>query len=204
MFVSKEWLTANDVHEWSLEFTGFSEFRREWIPVPAKRVREDEERVFFSVVVPGFSLWAISGSAQAPELVFKIQDLLVLPKEVKEGEPVLIQAVVENITDEDASYNAVLWLNSKAHAIQRVQVFARQKLPMSFRVQPVAGEYKVRFDRLLDSFTVKPLVDVTPTPVPTATPTPTEVPPPVTPTATVVPPAVRGAGEIVGIVSASS
>ena len=198
MFVEKEWLKANDIHEWSLEFTGYSEFRREWVPAPAKRIREDEERVFFSVVVPGFSLWAISGSDKAPELVFKVQDLLVLPKEVNEGEPVLIQAVVENLSDDAAAYNAVLWLNSKAHAIERVQVFARQKLPLSFRVQPDAGEYKVRFDRLLDSFTVKSLEG--PTPTPTPVPTPTEVPPPVTPTPTVVPPAVRGGGEIVGIV----
>ena len=80
--------------------------------VQAKRVREDESRVYYSVVVPGFSLWAISGSAEAPEVRFRVDDLSIQPDRLREGDEVTITAQVTNLTDEPAEFVGTLWLNA--------------------------------------------------------------------------------------------
>ena len=68
LFLDKSWLEANQIHEWSIQFSRFNEELSAWTPVQSKRVSEDEARVFFSVAMPRFSLWAISGSVEAPSL----------------------------------------------------------------------------------------------------------------------------------------
>ena len=70
LFVEKSWVEANEVHKWSIQFNSFDEERNEWVPFPSKRVREDEDRIFYTVVVPGFSDIATTGSSELPEQIF--------------------------------------------------------------------------------------------------------------------------------------
>ncbi|MCH9017557.1 MAG: PGF-pre-PGF domain-containing protein [Chloroflexi bacterium] len=61
MFVEKSWIEANNIHKWSIVFNRFDEELGAWVPVAAKRVREDEERIYYTGVLPGFSTFAITG-----------------------------------------------------------------------------------------------------------------------------------------------
>ena len=79
-FVDKEWLNANQVLKWSLQFNRFDDELRTWVPFPSKRIREDEERVFFAVVLPGFSTMAITGSVALPKQPFSVGGLEIVPE----------------------------------------------------------------------------------------------------------------------------
>ena len=182
LFVEKSWLDANQVHQWSVQFSRFDEEQSAWRPTPARRLREDQERVYFSVVIPGFSLWAISGSEDVPPPQFRVADLIVTPGQVVEGQPVTVQVQVTNLTTEAADFNIAIWLNSRVHATQSVAVDVDDTIPASFILQPKVGSFEVRIDRLMGSFTVQAKPTPTPTPTPSAVPTPTPPPPTVTPT----------------------
>lgn len=194
LFVEKQWLDANQVHQWSLQFNRFDDERDAWRPAPAKRVREDAERVYFSVVIPGFSLWAITGSVNVPEVVFFVDELTITPSEAVEGEPVTIGLTVTNLTSSETEYNASLWLNSRVDTVRLVPIGANETVRVTFTVEPEVGSYDVRMDRLRGSLVVK----AAPVPV-------IEVPVPTVPLAIPVPAAEpvveeRGVGLIVGII----
>ena len=197
LFVEKQWLDANQVHQWSVQFTRFDAAATSWKPAPAKRVREDQERVFFSVVIPGFSLWAIVGNVEPPEVQFLVEDLTVTPGEAEEGTPITVQVQVTNLTSEPAEFNGALWLNSRVDTTRGVSLTANEKAPVTFTVQPNAGSYNVRVDRLLGSFVVTaaaaaPVIEeVAPTPVP---------PPEVAAPAEEVAAPERGVGLIIGVI----
>ena len=77
IFVEKSWLQANNVHKWSIQFNRLDEQLDGWVPFPSKRVREDKERIFYTVVVPGFSVIAITGSIDLPAQIFQVTDLVI-------------------------------------------------------------------------------------------------------------------------------
>ena len=180
LFVEKSWLDANQVHQWSVQFSRFDEEQEGWRPAPAKRLRKDEERVFYSVVVPAFSLWSISGSVDVPDVRFRVEDLTITPAQSQEGQSVDVRAQITNLTADVAEFFATLWLNSQANATQGVVIPPGATVPVAFTVRPKAGSYDVRIDRLLGSFNVQaaptPTVTVTPTPTRTAPPVPTREP----------------------------
>ena len=198
LFIEKQWLDANQVHQWSLQFNRFDDERDAWRPAPAKRVREDAERVYFSVVIPGFSLWAITGSVNVPEVVFFVDELTITPTEAVEGEPVTIGVMVTNLTSSETEYNASLWLNSRVDTVRLVPIGANETVQVTFTVEPEDGSYHVRMDRLRGSLVVQkapapaaPVIEeVVSTPVPPAIPVPAAAP--------VV--EERGVGLIVGII----
>jgi PGF-pre-PGF domain-containing protein len=218
LFVEKSWLEANQVHEWSIQFSRFDEEQSAWRPATAKRVREDEERVFFSVVIPGFSLWAISGSEEVPEVEFRVDDLTITPASAPVGESITVQVQVTNLTSEPAEFNIALWLNSLVDTTKAVPVAPNKTVPVTFTVEPNEGSYEVRIDRLLGNFVVGPAIPVavpvvavevpaTPVAMPAiaavaAEPLPVAAPPPDAPAVTpvVIPPPERGVGVIVGII----
>ena len=148
LFVERSWLEANQVHQWSVQFNRFDSDEQTWRPVPAKRVREDQERVYFSVVIPGFSLWAITGSMDVPEVEFFVDELTITPSEAKEGEPVTIGVKVTDLSSSETVYTASLWLNSRVDTVQLVSMGANETVPVTFAVRPEVGSYDVRVDRL--------------------------------------------------------
>ena len=204
MFVTKSWISSNQIHEWSIQFSRFDEEQEAWRPSTANRVGEDAERVFFSVGIPGFSIWAITGSVDVPEVQFLVDDLEITPAEVQEGETVTVQVKVTNLTEESGEYNAILFVNDQVKRSARLPLGASESKNVAFEVAPnIAGEYGVRVDRLLGSFTVVPVL-ITPTVVPPTPVPPTVVPPTVTPPPPPTPiaavPRERGPGFPIGII----
>ena len=200
VFVEKSWLDANQVHEWSIQFSRFDDEAGAWRPGTAKRVREDEQRVFYSVAIPGFSLWAISGGATVPPVQFRVDELVISPDRIKEGETVTVSVQVKNTSLEAGEYNAALYLNKLLSESRAVSVGPGETVLVSFTIQPKAGSYEVRVDRLIGSFDIEavpptPTPTTTWTPVPaTATPTPLPTPMPTeTPEPTATLPAVAAA-----------
>ena len=94
--VEKSWLEANDIHPWAVCFNRYHEERRTWVAYTAKRIREDDQRVYYAVQSSGFSLWAISGSYRVPPIQFRVDDLIIDPVEIRENERVTIQVKVTN------------------------------------------------------------------------------------------------------------
>ena len=63
--VEKSWLEANNIHEWSILINRYDEEKGMWVSYPTKRVSEDETLVFYTVVLPGFSLLRYLGKLRA-------------------------------------------------------------------------------------------------------------------------------------------
>jgi PGF-pre-PGF domain-containing protein len=104
VFVEKEWLDANDINQWSIQLQRFDEEREEWVPFPTKKVREDEERVYYSIVVPGFSALAVTGGSELPPQEFTVSDLTIAPRTPVEGELVTIGVRVTNTGAKEAVF----------------------------------------------------------------------------------------------------
>ena len=154
-FVGKSFLDANQIHQWSVQFSRFDEERSAWTPSLAKRVREDEERVFYSVGIPGFSLWAISGSTEAPTVEFSVNELTIQPAEPEQGQELSVRVLLTNLRSETVEHDISLWLNSTISATKRVLVGGNDTVPVTFTIRPKAGVYNARVDRLLGSFSVR-------------------------------------------------
>jgi PGF-pre-PGF domain-containing protein len=163
-FVEKSWLAANKIHPWSVQFNRYDEQQKAWAPVIGKRVREDAQRVYYTVTPPRLSLWAISGSTAVPPVAFRVDDLSISPAKGQAGQAITIQTKVTNLGGQPAEYTGTLWLNTQVHASKAQAIPAGSTVAVSFTVQPPAGSYNVRIDRLLGSFTVEaapPVVAVT-------------------------------------------
>ena len=154
--VDNSWISANQVHKWSIEFDRFDEDLGTWVPFPSKRIREDEERVFFAVIVPSFSTLAIAGSEELAEQVFRVTDLAISPGSPVAGEDITIGARVTNTGPEMAVYPANLWLDHAIEAARTLMVQAGQTVPLTFTTSKPEGTYEVRLERLLGQFTVGP------------------------------------------------
>ena len=195
LFVERSWLDANQVHEWSVRFSRFDDEKGDWRPVTATRqqsgLQEGVPGVFYSVAVPGFSLWAISGSTGVPLPQFRVEEFTITPGQVREGESVTISVRVRNASAEAADYNAALHLNDILSETKKVSLVPGQRARVSFTIQPRAGAYTVRIDQHIGDLNVQ-TAPATATPTPTATPiAPPTATPIAPPTATPRPPATR-------------
>ena len=104
---------------------------------------------------PQLSLWAITGSLVVPPVAFRVDELTISPAKPQAGQTVAIQTKVTNLGGQPAEYTATLWLNAQVHASKAQVIPAGSAVTVSFTVQPPAGSYNVRIDRLLGSFTVE-------------------------------------------------
>ena len=195
IYVEKTWLEANDVHKWSIQINRYNETSGQWEVFAARPLREDDQRVYYTVGLPEFSLFALSGSVELPPVIFEVSNLSVTPNNIATGDQTAIQFTVTNVSATDADYKARLWLNESQVAIQDVSVAAGGSSLVLFNVSPADGTYDVRVDRSTANLVVgQPAPTPTPTPVPTPTPTvrptptPTATPTAATPTPTLAPP----------------
>ena len=192
LFIQKEWLDSNQIHKWSIEANRLDEESNIWVPFPAKRVREDEERIFYSVVVPGFSVFALTGRSEVPAPDLEATNISISPASAPAGENVTIGVNVRNNGSDSEVFPVSLWINNTIEATQTILLGGNQTGLVTFTTrQDSPGSYAVRVERLLDEFTVTqpvptptPTPTATQTPTPTATPTPTPLPPTATPTPT--------------------
>ena len=189
-FVEKSWIAENRIHPLGIRVNRLDETNAIWVPMPVRRVREADERIFFSVAIPGFSIFAITGSTQAPTTPFEVSDLSITPAELFANETISVTANVTNTGAELAVYPASLWVNNSLQDSEAVVLQPGETLPVNFEFKLTEGEYSLRIERLIVSIAVEP---EQPTPTPTATPSPTDTPtqtptPEPTPTFTAVPP----------------
>lgn len=183
-FVEKSWLQSNNIHEWAVYMLRLYQPTQTWNPVQARRVREDESRVYYSVALPAFSSWVIGGFSEMQEPRFRIDDLTV-SAQAKTHQPVTIQVTATNLTSGLADLNLPLWVNGQVHSAALEQFAPDERRPIVFTFEPpTAGRVEIRVDRLVSA------VDVAQGPPPTPTPTPPGPPPPPE----------RGAGFPAGIV----
>jgi PGF-pre-PGF domain-containing protein len=203
VFVDKVWLEANDVHKWAVQFQRLDESSNAWVPFQTKRLREDEERVFYSISVPGFSIVAITATDEIPTRKFDVTSLNISPPIPTEGEEVTISAVVTNIGTEAQTITVTMYVDGVTDSVGSIQLAAGGTDVIEFTAKLTAGTREIRIDRQIQSVTVEGALPTptpqpqvaTPTPQPqVATPTPqpqvaTPTPQPqvATPTATVVP-----------------
>ena len=152
--VEKSWMKANNIHQWSIEFSRFDEDDGVWRPALANRVGEDSERILYSLVVTAFSLWSITGSEEPPPVIFQVDNLKISPPISQVGDTVLVGATVTNILDEEAEYVAVLWLNSGMSSSQTLLLGPQESAEVSFELRPEPGVYEVQIDRLNGMFEV--------------------------------------------------
>ena len=157
--VEKSWMEANNIHQWSIEFSRFDEDEKVWKPALANRIGEDQDRIRYSLVVTAFSIWSITGSVEPPPVIFKVDDLRISPAQPQEGEAVTIGATVTNLLDEMAEYVAVLWLNSGLSSSQTLRLGGKESAEVSFELNPEPGIYEVQIDRLSGTFEVLVVVE---------------------------------------------
>jgi PGF-pre-PGF domain-containing protein len=200
--VEKEWLTANQIHEWSVQLSRFDEPTSSWIPTQSKRIQEDDEKVYYSVTVPGFSLWAIHGNTEAPGLTFVEDNLRMSSSTAAPGDATIVSVDVTNTTTETANYFANLWVDQQIDQTDQILIGPGETETINFTLVIVnAGTYQIRVGSQIGQqpITVEGPV-VPPTPVlvgsqVTAAPTPTAIEPlpTVEPTAAPTPGANAGA-----------
>ena len=109
---------------------------------------ENDEVIFYTVVVPGFSLFAITGSVEVREQVFSVSDLSISPAQPQAGEDVTVTALVSNPGTVTAVYPANLWVNNTIEESKTVVLEAGETRAVTFttrRTEP--GDYEVRLDR---------------------------------------------------------
>ena len=178
--VEKAWLESRGVHKWSIQLSRFDEVEDAWVAFPTKRQDEDDQRVFYTAVLPRFSNIAIAGSPGLPEQVFNAHDLVIAPSPADADDEVLISARITNTSQANAVFPASLWINDTVEAVKSISIGAGETALIEFSTTRPEGVYKVRIDRLLGNLTVgqAPLPSPTPTmtAVPTSRPSPTPTP----------------------------
>ncbi len=160
--MDNSWIQAGQIHDWSVQFNQFDEDR--WVPSPSKRLREDQERTYFAVVVPGFSVLAITGGPGLVEPQFRVSDLTVSPSSPRAHEEFTVSALVTNMSPLASVYPAKLWLNQSVEDAENIVVAAGSSVPFSFTVRKPEGSYTVRLERLIDDFSVEPPLSPAPEP----------------------------------------
>ena len=178
--VEKEWLTANQIHEWSVQLSRFDEPTSSWIPTQSKRIQEDDEKVYYSVTVPGFSLWAIHGSTEAPGLTFVEDNLRMSASTAAPGDATIVSVDVTNTTTDSANYFGNLWVDQQIDQTNQILIGPGETETINFTLVIVnPGTYQIRVGSQIGQqpLTVEgPVVPPTPvlvgsqvTPVPTPT-----------------------------------
>jgi PGF-pre-PGF domain-containing protein len=181
--VGKQWLEANGIHRWAVKLNRYDEALGQWTPFTAKLVREDEERVYYTAALPGFSLFAITGSRNVETPTLWVSALQVSPSTAQAGHELTVSALFTNLGASRAVYPAQLWINDTIDVARTVTLQPGETQVVTFttsRDEP--GEYEVRVERQFGAFTVI-AQQATATPRPTSTPPPSPTPAPPTPAA---------------------
>ena len=144
--------------------------------------------------MPGFSLWALYGSTEAPQVVFVENDIRISPQTIRAGGAAVVTFKVTNTSGQAGTYFANLWLDQQIRHSLEVPMGPGQTRNISLPlVIAVPGSYEVRVGRQIAEESLQAVREapastpVPPTP-PSTLPAPVAVPP--TPTLTTAPPVV--------------
>ena len=143
--VEKEWLSSTQVHQWSVQLSRFDPATTAWIPTQSKRIGEDAEKVYYTVTVPGFSLWAIHESTEPPALTFVEDNLQISRQPIGIGQFTVVSVDVTNTTDGPATYFANLWVDKQINQTSQILIGAGLTQTVSFPLSiDIAGAYQIR------------------------------------------------------------
>jgi len=91
------------------------------------------------------------------DAIFKVSNLTINPKTVKEGETVNITVLVSNVGDTKDTYTVELQINDEVKSTKDVTVNTGDSKEAKFAVSlGTSGEYSVQIDDLTSSFSVMP------------------------------------------------
>ena len=147
-------MTKNSIHKWSIQLNRLDTENNKWVSFDSKRLYETDERIYYSIVVPGFSTVSISGSETLPGKSFELSQLRIRPVIPVVGEPVTISATVKNVSSSDLTYPANLWIDETIHSSLYVNVASGESETFTFTVDKPQGKYDVRIDKLMGNFSV--------------------------------------------------
>ncbi|MCH8309356.1 MAG: PGF-pre-PGF domain-containing protein, partial [Chloroflexi bacterium] len=163
MFVEKSWIEANNIHKWSIVFNRFDTELGAWVPVAAKRVREDEERIYYTGVLPGFSTFAITGGTAPAVPQFTVSEASDRPFIQTNGAQTTVSAEVTNNGSDLLLYVANLWINDTIDRTQSVRVEPGQTKSFQFDIAAQdPGDYDIRVERVLGSYKIVAPVRILP------------------------------------------
>ncbi|MDP6452233.1 MAG: PGF-pre-PGF domain-containing protein, partial [SAR202 cluster bacterium] len=155
MFVEKSWIEANNIHKWSIAFNRFDEELGSWVPVTAKRVREDEERIYYTGVLPGFSTFAITGGTAPVVPQFTVTEPSDRPFINLNGSEATVSAEITNDGSDLLVYVANLWINDVIDRTQSIRVEPGETKAFTFpAVAHDPGDYDIRVERVTGSYKV--------------------------------------------------
>ena len=152
--IQKSWISANEVHKWSIGFSRLDAGADKWTPHPAKRVREDQDRIYYAVVVPGFSTVAVTGSRTLPAEIFEVTGFAVSPATAVAGEPIIVRARVRAGSNQAEVFPATLWVDHEIEAHESVSVPAGGEAEVEFTFVRGEGQHEVRLERQVASIVV--------------------------------------------------
>ena len=138
-----------------MQLSRFDPATTAWIPTQSKRIGEDAEKVYYTVTVPGFSLWAIHGSTEPPALTFVEDNLQISRQPIGIGQFTVISVDVTNTTDGPATYFANLWVDKQINQTSQILIGAGLTQTVSFPLSiDIAGAYQIRVGSQLSQATV--------------------------------------------------
>ena len=173
LFVERSWLDVNDVHKWSIQLQSLDEPSNRWVPFQARRISETDERVFYSVVVPGFSVIAITGSPDLPRPPFLVSDLETTPAAPTEDQAMTVTARVTNISGSPGVFPAMLWIDDTVEEARTMPLEPGESATVSFEVRRGAGTYTWRIDREIVVLSILPAASTDQGETDASTPEPT-------------------------------
>lgn len=157
--VEKAWMKNKSIHKWSIQLYVFDTNKKAWVSMAGKQVNEDANYLYYSAVLPHFSLFAITGQAQPPPPRMAISDLLIAPSQLPLGGKVDISATIANLSTQAETFVVPLWINSVVETSQTIILAPGARGSLQFSVSRQApGAYQVRIDREMGSFVVGAVV----------------------------------------------
>ena len=180
--VEKSWIEDAGIHRWSIQLERYDEVLDAWVPFPTRRVDESESHVTYTSVIPGFSLFAITGSELLPEPSLDVSNLTTVPDRPYIGQDVTVGVQVTNTSPETVIYPANLWIDGVIEDTESIALSPGETRFVDFTFKPDAvGRMNIRIERLFGSLEVAQIPEPTATVVP-PTPTFTAISPSATPT----------------------
>ena len=123
---------------------------------------EDESRLFYTVVVPGFSVISITGRETLREGTFSVTDLVTIPEIPEPDTNFIVRASVTNTADHAAVYPANLWIADTIEATQTIRLRPGETRFFEFTLNRPQGRYSLRIEKELHTVDVGLLPTVTP------------------------------------------
>ncbi|MEM2874786.1 MAG: PGF-pre-PGF domain-containing protein [Candidatus Hadarchaeales archaeon] len=161
--VSKTWISANGIDEGTMTLNRWDSGSGTWTSYPAAKVGEDATYSYFSVSLPGFSFFSISGSTlptptaapavptfrppsyapPAPAAAFTIFSLTITPRPAAPGDVITITFDVLNFGQVEGSGTIEMFMDGLPVATWNVTLAAGETRTISYNLTDVVGSHEI-------------------------------------------------------------